>query len=207
MSLLLGSVRPGRPAALARAGALVLAVFALFTWAAAPASAHAALQETTPADGSTLDTPPEQVSFRFNESMLGFGVTVRVTGPGGSVTTGKATVKAKVVTQRLQPDLVPGVYRVAWRVASKDGHPISGTSRFTIAAADLVPTPTPAASPSLTPTPAVTASLTPTASLNAEDTAATTGDSALPLVVAGGVGVIAVAVAVTGVVLLRRRRP
>jgi methionine-rich copper-binding protein CopC len=200
---LLGSVRRALPAALVRGGAAVFAVLALLAWTAVPASAHAALQETKPANGSALDTPPETVRLRFNQSMLGIGVTVRVTGPDGSVTAGPPTVKAKLVTQRLQPNLTPGAYRVTWRVASGDGHPISGASRFTITAAD--PTP---ASTTITAAPSPTPDVTPSP-IAAPDVIGTdtTDDSNLPVIMAAGVGVIALGVLITGAVLLRRRRP
>jgi hypothetical protein len=133
--------------------------------------------------------------------MLGIGVTVRVTGPDGSVTAGPPTVKAKLVTQRLQPNLTPGAYRVTWRVASGDGHPISGASSFTVAAAAATPQadPTTDALTTPAPTPEATALATP---------APTGGESdgtALPTVLAAGVGVLAVG---TGAVLAfaRRRR-
>jgi hypothetical protein len=133
--------------------------------------------------------------------MLNFGVTVRVTGPNGSVTDGKATIKGAVVTQPLDAGLPSGAYKVQWRVASKDGHPISGASSFTVAAAAATPPadPTTDAPTTPAPTPEATALATP---------APTGGESdgtALPTVLAAGVGVLAVG---TGAVLAfaRRRR-
>ena len=42
-------------------------VAALLLLGAAPASAHAVLEASTPGDGARLDTPPESVRLEFNE--------------------------------------------------------------------------------------------------------------------------------------------
>jgi len=189
-------------------GAALLPLIALSVLAAAPASAHAKLLETTPKNGRTLASPPSAVSLKFNESLLGFGVTVRVTGPDGPVTDGKATVKGAVVTQKLETDLAAGSYTLQWRVASEDGHPISGTSTFVVAA----PQPTPEADPTTSLPPATAATTPAPASTTATAIAAdpVSNDEASTstgLVVVLGALVAAMAAAViAGVALVRRRR-
>jgi methionine-rich copper-binding protein CopC len=188
---------------LATAAAVLLSVSAFSLLAAQPASAHAKLEETSPPDGRTLDSPPSAVSLTFNEPMLNFGVTVRVTGPNGSVTDGKATIKGAVVTQALNAGLPSGAYKVQWRVASKDGHPISGASTFRVAAADPTPQadPTTEAPTAAAPTPTATPLTTP-APTGGDDASEGT---ALPTVLAAGVGVLAVGTAAV-LAFARRRR-
>ena len=112
---------------------------------ATSASAHAKLVKITPAVDAQLTTAPKAVVLEFSEPASASFVTVVVTSAAGiSVTKGKPTVIGATVTQTLVPRLVAGVYRVAFRVVSKDGHPVTGESGFTL-------TPAPATSPATLP--------------------------------------------------------
>jgi methionine-rich copper-binding protein CopC len=97
----------------------------------APAAAHSRLVRSVPADGSTVATPPRQIRLRFNEDVMEIGVVVRVAGPQGEVGSGTASVNGRTVTRDLAGDLPAGRYLVGWRVTSADGHPLSGSVRFT----------------------------------------------------------------------------
>ena len=103
--------------------------------AAASADAHDVLVSTSPANGAQVTTVPPQVSLRFDQTVLGLGTEVVVTGPAGPVQLGKASVVDNTVTERLQPGAPAGRYTVDWRVTSVDGHPVSGTFAFTARAA------------------------------------------------------------------------
>ncbi|MGN6635023.1 MAG: copper resistance CopC family protein [Oryzihumus sp.] len=97
------------------------------------ASAHAILIKTSPADGATLTTAPRQVDLTFDEAVARRFATIVVTGPSGEdATAGPATVNGTHVTAALASGLTSGEYRVAFRVVSDDGHPVSGQSRFTL---------------------------------------------------------------------------
>lgn len=103
--------------------------------AGAAADAHDVLLSTSPANGAHVPTVPATVTLRFNETVLGIGTEVAVTGPSGAAQLGKASVVNDTVTQRLQPGAPAGRYTVNWRVTSVDGHPVSGTFAFTATAA------------------------------------------------------------------------
>jgi methionine-rich copper-binding protein CopC len=103
--------------------------------AAASADAHDVLVSTSPADGAHVATVPPTVTLRFDQTVLGLGTEVVVTGPSGPVQLGKANVVDNTVTERLQPGAPAGRYTVDWRVTSVDGHPVSGTFSFTARAA------------------------------------------------------------------------
>jgi hypothetical protein len=103
--------------------------------AAASADAHDVLVSTSPADGAHVATVPPTVTLRFDQTVLGLGTEVVVTGPSGPVQLGKANVVDNTVTERLQPGAPAGRYMVDWRVTSVDGHPVSGTFAFTARAA------------------------------------------------------------------------
>jgi hypothetical protein len=63
------------------------------------------------------------------------GAQVVITGPSGPVQTGSPIVVDNSARQPLAADAPAGNYEVAWRVTSADGHPITGTFRFTAEAA------------------------------------------------------------------------
>ncbi len=97
------------------------------------ASAHAVLRSTSPASGGSLDSAPTEVTLTFDESPIGLGSVVRVTGPGGVVVSqGPVRVIDQTVHQPLATDLGGGDYTVDWRVTSSDGHPVSDTFTFTV---------------------------------------------------------------------------
>ena len=112
---------------------LVLAAVALLV-TAGPAAAHTELISTTPADQQTVGRTPAVVVLTFDESLLAMGTQVVVTGPQGPVQIGGPDVAETTVSQNLQGGPA-GLYTVAWRVIAADGHPISGTFKFTAAAA------------------------------------------------------------------------
>jgi methionine-rich copper-binding protein CopC len=109
--------------------ALLLCTLCLLT-GAGPAAAHASLVGQTPAEGSTVRVAPQRVVLRFDESIRTPSAVV-VTGPGGArVDRGSAAVLDDTVTVPVTVQ-DPGVYTVAYRVVSADGHPAAGKTSFT----------------------------------------------------------------------------
>jgi copper transport protein len=107
---------------------------------ARPASAHATVASTTPADGARLPAAPAAVSVRFDEDVsLGAGYA-RVLGAGGRrVDTGAPAVRDGLLTVPLRAGLPQGSYVVTWRVVSADSHPVSGAWSFVVGDGALVP--------------------------------------------------------------------
>ncbi|MFD0265326.1 copper resistance CopC/CopD family protein [Streptomyces sp. NPDC127106] len=116
--------------------ALVAAVFALIIGGAGTAFAHSGLSGSDPADGAVLKTAPQQVALTFTESVGLSEDSVRVLSPDNERVNPRPAqhVDGKESTARveLSDDLPQGTYTVAWRVASADGHPISGAFVFSI---------------------------------------------------------------------------
>lgn len=129
-----GGRRRGR--ALALAIAVVAGSFVLLS-GALPAAAHGALVASEPADGAVLAASPSEVVLTFSQQVALAPNAVEVTDEAG----GRIDVAAahhphdqrEVVVAPL-PMLDGGGYRVAWRVTSDDGDPISGTFSFVVAA-------------------------------------------------------------------------
>ncbi|MFH9858578.1 copper resistance CopC/CopD family protein [Streptomyces sp. NPDC017202] len=119
----------------------------LLLGSAGQASAHAALRDADPADGSVLPTAPRSITLTFTESVALIDDTFRVFDPrNGRVETGEAQHadgRSDTARVTLPARLGTGTFTVAWRVVSEDSHPIAGAFTFSIGA----PSPTPAAVP------------------------------------------------------------
>ncbi|MEU2405404.1 copper resistance protein CopC [Streptomyces rubiginosohelvolus] len=127
-------------AAAALLTALVSLVFGLLLAGAGPASAHAALTGSDPADGAVVDTAPKEVTLSFSEVIAVGDDSIRVLDPSGKRADTDAepkdlsegsTVRYGVALHSGLPD---GTYTVAWQAISADSHPISGAFTFSIGA-------------------------------------------------------------------------
>lgn len=99
------------------------------------ARAHAALVATVPADGALLDMAPTHVTLTFGEAVS--PLVLKLLTPDGRLqplTDVRAERQSLIV--HLPPDLGAGTSVLSWRVASEDGHPVSGTVSFSIGRID-----------------------------------------------------------------------
>ncbi|MGV9558979.1 copper resistance CopC/CopD family protein [Streptomyces sp. NPDC003522] len=123
------------------------ALVLLLLGGAGQASAHAALRDADPADGSVLPSAPRSITLTFTESVGLIDDTFRVFDPrNGRVETGAAQHadgRSDTARVTLPARLGTGTFTVAWRVVSQDSHPIAGAFTFSIGA----PSPTPPAVP------------------------------------------------------------
>src|SRR5881409_3498005 len=99
-----------------------------------PAEAHAALESSSPAAGDHVAELPRTVTLTFDEDVF-TPAFVTVTGPDGTnYASGKPTVDGAKVSQAVSPASASGAFTTAYRVVSDDGHPVTGTIRFTVGA-------------------------------------------------------------------------
>lgn len=112
---------------------VVAAVAAAAILLGAPAAvAHAALVSTTPADGAQLGQEPRSVALEFNQT-IGTPAYVVVTAPDGShLQKGDPNVVDEKVTQSVSRSGTAGEYSISYRVVSADGHPVEGTTTYTV---------------------------------------------------------------------------
>jgi methionine-rich copper-binding protein CopC len=177
---------------------------------APPASAHDQVVSTSPADGSSVSAPT-RVSVTFSEKVLAVEGANRivVTGPLGPVQ-GELTARDRVVQLTFAAALPPGPYRVQWRAASSDGHPVSGAFGFSVRAAASTPVSTATAAG---PTSASPASTAPTVVATPTSTAtASSSPRTQPTSSGGGWGpwllgaLVVAALAATGLIWSARRQ-
>lgn len=112
-------------------GALLGAAFLVAS--AMPASAHTALEASSPKDGGRIPVAPSQLRMDFTTPILLSGFRIAVQGPDGhSYQAGTAQVVGNKLTQSLKPLGPAGLYKVEFRVVASDGHPLAGGMQFTL---------------------------------------------------------------------------
>ncbi|MET8609091.1 copper resistance CopC/CopD family protein [Streptomyces misionensis] len=115
---------------------LLLAVTGTLLAGAGPASAHAALTGSDPAQGVVVAQPPARVSLTFSEKVAMNRDSLRVLDPQGRpVQTGTpANVRGTTYAVDLRSGLGRGTYTVTYQVVSADSHPVAGAYTFSVGA-------------------------------------------------------------------------
>ncbi|MEU2703901.1 MULTISPECIES: copper resistance CopC family protein [Micromonospora] len=183
---------------------LAAALTALLLVPATPAAAHNSLQEATPARDARLTAAPTQVTLRFLQGLNPSFTTITVSDAAQrTVPTSAPAVDGATGTVTIDEPLGNGTYTVAYRVVSRDGHPVQGSYRFTVAD-PAAPAPSAPASAAPTPT-AVAASAGVYGADEPDASGARSGDDGPPVALLAG-GAVAGLLVITGIVLLVARR-
>lgn len=128
----------------------LLAIFlgGLYTIAAGTSAfAHAALIGVDPEPGSTVDGAPKHVVFTFSETLKD-PAFVAVSHEGKQRDGWTSTLEGArlIVTPPEGESIAGGEYVVSFRVVSADGHPIKGSTDFTVKGSAAEPSPSPSQS-------------------------------------------------------------
>jgi copper transport protein len=135
-----GSVAlPARTPRRVRALTLLLGVIAgLFLLLAIPggkASAHAAVVSSNPAQGSIVQTAPNQVVITFSEHVQAVDSRIQVIDPNGKkIGNGTPKVVGNELRIPVRTDGPHGTYLVSFRVISADSHPVGGGFVYSVGA-------------------------------------------------------------------------
>ncbi|MBX3568711.1 MAG: CopD family protein [Rhizobiaceae bacterium] len=114
------------------AAKLLLCVLALLLQATA-GLAHASLNATEPVDGAVVAAAPQSYSLTFSESVA--PLSLRLIRPDGTaVALERFAVVDRTVRIEAPASLGTGTHVLSWRVVSADGHPIGGSTMFSIGA-------------------------------------------------------------------------
>lgn len=104
----------------------------------AAAMAHAALTGAVPADGAVVDAPPKILSLSFSEPVS--PLVLRLILPDGQARALETFVlRDRVLEIQAPGDLGSGTHVLAWRVVSEDGHPVAGSTLFSIGSPSSAP--------------------------------------------------------------------
>jgi len=98
-----------------------------------PSFAHTELVGSAPAEGAVADRAVTSITFTLESTVSEDLAQVVVVGEDGADrVVGGTSVQGSVVTVPIRPLDVAGAYAVSYRVVAVDGHPISGSYRFTV---------------------------------------------------------------------------
>ncbi len=122
---------------------LLIGLFCVLLGPSGPASAHAALVNSDPGNGTIVPDAPNKVTLTFSESVQLLPGKIQVLAPDGSrADQGQPTAQATTVSIPLRTGIGRGTYLVSYRVISADSHPVSGSLTFSVGAASTPPTAT-----------------------------------------------------------------
>jgi copper transport protein len=122
---------------------LLAAIISLCYVAVPAAMAHTKLASSQPAPDETLQAPPLEIRLTFSGKLEDAVHTLKLfNGTGEQIELGEPVVGAgsKEISVPL-PELSGGTYTVAFRVLSADGHPMEGSYKFMVEAAEPAPVP------------------------------------------------------------------
>jgi len=105
-----------------------------FAFAASAAFAHALLDKATPPVGGTVSSANE-IRLKFTEGLEAKFSGIALSGPGGAVPLGAASVDPgdnSVLIAKIGKPLAPGTYTVKWHAVSVDTHHTQGDFDFTV---------------------------------------------------------------------------
>lgn len=111
---------------------LSVAMVGVFAW---PAAGHVQLVSSSPADQTTVAKAPKKIELVFSGRVIENTAAMTATGPSGDQTLA-ARGSGNMVTASWLTDSRPGKYTVTYRVASADGHVMTGSLSFTISPTD-----------------------------------------------------------------------
>lgn len=116
----------------------ILTLLLVFFGTSTAAFAHDSVTATSPSDGATVATVPDEVQITLSNTPAVIGSQVLVTDESGANwAAGDVQVLDTAATQALRPGAPAGKYTVQWRLVSSDSHPIEGTFSFTATAAGV----------------------------------------------------------------------
>ncbi|WFE29158.1 copper resistance protein CopC [Solwaraspora sp. WMMD791] len=125
--------RSALPVRVARGVAAALLAAIVVVAPAAPAAAHAALSASQPGQNTRVAQSPEEIVLTFTEPLNGDYTTIVVSDAAGAQmpVDGPTVDQQRGIVRPVQP-LPDGVYTVAYRVVSVDGHTVQGAFRFAV---------------------------------------------------------------------------
>ena len=113
----------------------IIFCMALFALSPGDVYAHASLYRAVPSEGQVVTPAPTSIKLVFDEPLEASFSSVRVVDQSGSqVDNGKPEVRSddpKTLEVGLLP-LVPGAYKVIWKIVARDGHKTRGSYSFTV---------------------------------------------------------------------------
>ena len=145
------------PINLARLASAAVTLLALAAWPS-PSMAHAGLVSSTPANGATVEAPPEEVVLTFDSELVPDGTSFPVTdAAAATVGTGELDLSVAERNELRGPVAITaaGTYTVTWTAVALDEHADSGRLTFSVTGAAHADSPDTATAAPSAPWPAL----------------------------------------------------
>lgn len=101
---------------------------------------HLRLERAEPAVDTVVSAAPEELRLFYSEEPHLATTTVRMMAEDESVITladpAVDAENSQLIRVGVEGEMAPGMYTVAWRTTSADGHVVRGDYRFTVRAAE-----------------------------------------------------------------------
>lgn len=97
-----------------------------------PASAHAALVGSDPADGTSRESAPTSITLTFNENIAKRAFVAVAAPDGTQLAVSDVRAVDRTVTATVAVGDQRGRYSASYRVVSADGHPVTGTLTYDV---------------------------------------------------------------------------
>lgn len=94
-------------------------------------SAHSTLENSSPADGDTVQEQLSEITMQYNTSIDPMS-TFTLTDANGDEVAVKTSVNDDTLIGTIGAPLANGEHTVEWNIIGADGHPITGTYSFTV---------------------------------------------------------------------------
>jgi copper transport protein len=119
----------------------VVAATAVIIFVGGPVGAHTGFESSSPADGSVLDSPVEEITLVFSGEAEPAGEGFEVLDVDGQLRKPEtaSTVDGLTYVLGFDPPLAGGTVGVRWKVKAADAHAIEGTFVFEVAAPPAPP--------------------------------------------------------------------
>lgn len=95
------------------------------------ASAHTQLSTSNPAEGQVITVDLHEISLTFNESIEELS-TMKLFLDGNEVPFQQVQIQAEKMIGTLSKPMENGTYLIEWKIAGKDGHPVTGEISFLV---------------------------------------------------------------------------
>ena len=117
---------------------ILVSAIAILLMTSPMAQAHSRVVSSNPTAGSTINKMPAAISLTANEELVKLNgkeiSKISLIAPDksavklGAIAANKLVIPAPILGKNLKP----GVYTINYRIISADGHPVSGTIKFTL---------------------------------------------------------------------------
>jgi len=113
---------------------IVLVMLAVAVATPVAGSMHLKLDKSAPAKDAELSGSPGEIRLWFSQATeLSISRIILTAADGAEIELGKVeAAEENALVATVLSSLDAGIYEVAWRTSSGDGHPIRGTFAFTV---------------------------------------------------------------------------